>query len=260
MDNSTFPNERSKSSIGTTSPPKSRKDSGKPDPAIQAGNGITPDLERARTRIRLERGGPRGNGARGETPGGESRPGDPWIVGGLQQAGNAAVRALVSLPFGVVTLADRYGPATGEPQGYRAIVEEVYESLAPLRAEAGLAAANAGGRLQMLGTSGTVTTLAGVHMGLARYDRSQVDGCFLDFPTIERITADILAMSLAGRASHPCIGRDRADLVAAGCAILEAICRAWPVGRLRVADRGVREGILFGLMRRQSLPAVAAGA
>ncbi len=186
---------------------------------------------------------------------GDELPSSDWTLGAVgPNPDNATLRALVSLPFGVVTLAERYGPATGETAGYRAIVEEVYAALAPLRAEAELAAANAAGRLQMLGTSGTVTTLAGVHLGLLRYDRAQVDGSFLDFATIERVTADILAMSLDGRASHPCIGRDRADLVAAGCAILEAICRAWPVGRLRVADRGVREGILLSLMRRASEP------
>jgi exopolyphosphatase/guanosine-5'-triphosphate,3'-diphosphate pyrophosphatase len=100
----------------------------------------------------------------------------------------------------------------------------------------------------MLGTSGTVTTLAGVHLGLNRYDRSVVDGCYLDFPTISAISRSLAAMDCLARANSPCIGPDRADLVVAGCAILEAICSQWPVGRLRVADRGVREGILFSLL------------
>jgi exopolyphosphatase/guanosine-5'-triphosphate,3'-diphosphate pyrophosphatase len=100
----------------------------------------------------------------------------------------------------------------------------------------------------MLGTSGTVTTLAGVHLGLPRYDRSVVDGSYLEFDAIQAISRGLAAMDCAGRATSPCIGPERADLVVAGCAILEAICTAWPVGRLRVADRGVREGILFGLL------------
>ena len=87
-----------------------------------------------------------------------------------------------------------------------------------------------------------------------------VDGSFLDFSSAYRVSRKLLSMGFAERATHPCIGRDRADLVVAGCAVLEAICHMWPVGRLRIADRGVREGILFELMaghplaRRAALP------
>jgi exopolyphosphatase/guanosine-5'-triphosphate,3'-diphosphate pyrophosphatase len=100
----------------------------------------------------------------------------------------------------------------------------------------------------MLGTSGTVTTLAGIRLGLPRYDRGQVDGSYLDFADVERISNDIARRDVAGRAQIPCIGMERADLVLSGCAILSAICKLWTVGRLRVADRGVREGILMSLM------------
>ncbi len=180
-----------------------------------------------------------------------------WLELGVERGGGvpgAQVRALASLPFGVVTLADRYGHATGEPAGFAEVVEEVYAALAPFRAETQLDARVVAGAVQMLGTSGTVTTLTGVHLELPRYDRSQVDGAMLEFCTIEGVTERILGMTLEGRAQHPCIGQQRADLVAAGCAILKAICRSWPVGRLRVADRGVREGILYTLMRRASEP------
>jgi exopolyphosphatase/guanosine-5'-triphosphate,3'-diphosphate pyrophosphatase len=85
-------------------------------------------------------------------------------------------------------------------------------------------------------------------MNLARYDRGLVDGAFLDFDEILKISDQLRGMNCAERAAHPCIGTDRADLVVAGCAILEAMCRRWPVGRLRVADRGLREGILLDLM------------
>ena len=101
----------------------------------------------------------------------------------------------------------------------------------------------------MLGTSGTVTTLAGVHLGLPRYNRALIDGCYLEFPAIRAVSQQLAAMTCEERTANPCIGPDRADLVVAGCAILEAICGLWPVGRLRVADRGVREGILAGLMQ-----------
>jgi exopolyphosphatase/guanosine-5'-triphosphate,3'-diphosphate pyrophosphatase len=93
-----------------------------------------------------------------------------------------------------------------------------------------------------------VTTLAGVHIGLPRYDRNVVDGSFLGFDAIRSVSRALAAMNFEERMKNPCVGRERADLVVSGCAILEAICNLWPVGRLRVADRGVREGILLGLM------------
>lgn len=182
--------------------------------------------------------------------GGNPSPGAP--VPGVPVPGlfGARLRALVSLPFGVVTLAERYGARADSPGGFAHLVAELEEALRAFRAAAPLESLLAAGQLQMLGTSGTVTTLAGIHLGLPRYDRAQVDGAYLDFGTIEAVTDSILTMSLSRRAAHPCIGRERADLVAVGCAILTAICRSWPVGRLRVADRGLREGILFELMRR----------
>ena len=100
----------------------------------------------------------------------------------------------------------------------------------------------------MLGTSGTVTTLAGIHLDLARYDRSRVDGLWMRFDDAASITQRLLGMDFEQRATHPCIGRERADLVLAGCAILEGICETWPVGRLRVGDRGLREGMLLSMI------------
>ena len=105
------------------------------------------------------------------------------------------------------------------------------------------------GRVQMLGSSGTVTTLAGIHLALPRYTRALVDGSSLTFEQIAAVSAHLAGLDLAGRAASPCVGRERADLVLSGCAILDAICETWPVGRLRVADRGVREGILFDLIQ-----------
>jgi len=155
-----------------------------------------------------------------------------------------------SVPVGVVGLAERYGHGHGRvpPEAFEAMTEEMRGLLHPFEERHGLAASAREGQVQMLGTSGTVTTLCGVHLELPRYDRSRVDGGYLDFPTIERLSQRLAAMSLEERAAIPSIGRERADLVVAGCAILAAICRLWPVGRLRIADRGVREGILFGLL------------
>src|SRR5262249_18117867 len=101
--------------------------------------------------------------------------------------------------------------------------------------------------VQMLGSSGTVTTLAAIHLELPRYNRTAVDGSTLSFAEVETVSRRLLGMGYAARVAHPCIGAERADLVLAGCAILQAICMLWPVGRVRVADRGLREGILQGL-------------
>ena len=132
------------------------------------------------------------------------------------------------------------------------MVGEVADRLGGFEARHGIAAEAAAGAVQLLGTSGTVTTLAGMHLALPRYRRDRVDGVFLDVARTLALGRELAGMSFEERAAQPCIGRERADLVVAGCAILEAICRAWPVARLRVADRGVREGILFGLMTQRS--------
>src|SRR5690606_25715924 len=102
--------------------------------------------------------------------------------------------------------------------------------------------------VQLVGTSGTITTLAAVHLNLRRYDRRKIDGLVLDRDAIRRVSERLRGMTNAARAAHPCIGSGRADLVVAGCAILEAVLRTWPATVLRVADRGLREGILHGLM------------
>jgi exopolyphosphatase/guanosine-5'-triphosphate,3'-diphosphate pyrophosphatase len=159
------------------------------------------------------------------------------------------VRDYVSVPHGVVTLADRYGGHVVTEALYDAMVEETQAALAPFAQDRDTEALIAANRIQLLGSSGTVTTLAGVHLDLPRYDRARVDGTTLTFDEIERASRRLAALSWDQRAAHPCIGCDRADLVLAGCAILEAICRLWPVGCLVVADRGIREGILLGLFQ-----------
>jgi exopolyphosphatase/guanosine-5'-triphosphate,3'-diphosphate pyrophosphatase len=107
--------------------------------------------------------------------------------------------------------------------------------------------------VHMLGTSGTVTTIAGVHLALRRYERRRVDGCWMSDEQVTGVIERLLAMSYEERAANPCIGNERADLVLAGCAILEAIRRAFPCPRLRVADRGLREGMLVKMMRQDGI-------
>ncbi|MCC6472021.1 MAG: Ppx/GppA family phosphatase [Alphaproteobacteria bacterium] len=170
-----------------------------------------------------------------------------WLKLGAQ--GALELIDWVSLPYGVVGLAERQGDLASLVAWYEETATEVAALLAPFEARHGIARKIAEGAVQMLGSSGTVTTLAGVHFGLPRYDRNYVDGSYLCFVDIERVSQNLAAMSGDRRAAEPCIGRERADLVVGGCAILAAICRTWPVGSLRVADRGVREGILVGLMR-----------
>jgi exopolyphosphatase/guanosine-5'-triphosphate,3'-diphosphate pyrophosphatase len=154
----------------------------------------------------------------------------------------------LSLACGVVHFAERFGGDTIPAEGYEAMIEEVRALLVGFDARHGIRAFVDAGRAQMLGTSGTVTTLAGIRQNLPRYDRAMVDGSWLELVDVLRISRELAGLDWAGRAAQPCVGPERADLVVAGCAILEAICRLWPVPRLRVADRGLREGIILGLM------------
>jgi exopolyphosphatase / guanosine-5'-triphosphate,3'-diphosphate pyrophosphatase len=155
------------------------------------------------------------------------------------------IDAWVSLPLGVVTLAERHGGVDVSPAVFETMVREVSDYIAPF------AASQSGdlSGMHMLGTSGTVTTIAGVHLDLPRYDRRRVDGCWLSETEITAVVERLLHMGYQDRVANPCIGAERADLVLAGCAILEAIRRAFPCPRLRVADRGLREGMLVDLMR-----------
>ncbi len=177
-----------------------------------------------------------------------------WLAG---DGGAQEIVDWVSLPFGVVSLTERFGQGPFEPALWRRIVEELKDHLVPFCDAHGISEHVAQSDVQMLGSSGTVTTLAGLTMKLVRYDRSRVDGSFLNFRDVHSLAAELSAMTAEDRAAHPCIGTERADMMAAGCSILEAICRRWPVGRLRVADRGVREGILVDLMGRKGVPGAA---
>lgn len=189
----------------------------------------------------------------------ESAEGAP-PAGGLQDPGSGlrpaglSLYAWLSVPIGVITLMEKHGGGEIGPDAYRAMEAEMAAAVADFAARHDIARAVAPGRVQMLGTSGTVTTLAGVHKNLPRYDRAAVDGSYLEMTTVRAISARIAGMSYAERAAHPCIGPERADLVVAGCAILAALCRLWPAERLRVADRGLREGMLYAMIHGISAP------
>jgi exopolyphosphatase/guanosine-5'-triphosphate,3'-diphosphate pyrophosphatase len=167
-----------------------------------------------------------------------------------RQAGIAGmgtrIRSWASLPLGVVSLAERFGGRDVSPEVFEAMLAEV-----AFRLEDFARITKRETRCEwfhLLGTSGTVTTIAGVHLGLARYDRRRVDGLWMAHTDVDAAIRRLRQMSYAERAANPCIGPDRADLVLAGCAIFEAIRRLFPSPWVRIADRGLREGILTELM------------
>ena len=159
-----------------------------------------------------------------------------------------AIVAWESLPVGVVTLAERFDGRNVTRESFEAMSNAVADLIKPFEGLHKFRERLAGRSVHFLGTSGTVTTIAGVLLGLPRYDRKRVDGIWLDIGDIEATTERLAALSYDERVLQPCIGRERADLVLAGCAILDAVLRMWPAERLRVADRGLREGILMRLM------------
>jgi exopolyphosphatase/guanosine-5'-triphosphate,3'-diphosphate pyrophosphatase len=173
-----------------------------------------------------------------------------WLDGpgdGISADPCKRIRAWDSLPVGVVTLAERHGGIDVTPELFEGMVEEVSDLLLDFALVA--AAAERAPGFHLLGTSGTVTTVAGIHLGLPRYDRRRVDGLWMRDCDISAVVERLVETSFDQRAANPCIGKERADLVLAGCAILEAIRRAFPSDRLRIADRGLREGILMNMMR-----------
>lgn len=160
-----------------------------------------------------------------------------------------------SAPWGVVSLTESEPHDSQDPEAritaYARMRERVAESFRPFAERLPRNRQN----IRLLGTSGTVTTLASLHLELLRYDRSAIDGLIVPAQSMRDISMRLSAMSVDERRALPCIGNERADLVVAGCAILECILDIWPAGRLGVADRGIREGILRGLMERDGIAA-----
>ncbi len=153
-----------------------------------------------------------------------------------------------SVSKGVVTLAEKYGGRDITPEIYQQMVQEIYDDFLIFEKKHGFAQRVHDGTLQLLGTSGTVTTLVGVYKKLPRYDRNRVDGTLINCDTAIGLCHKMASMTYAQGVANPCIGSQRADLVVAGCAIFEALAKLWPVAQLRVADRGLREGILYKLI------------
>jgi exopolyphosphatase/guanosine-5'-triphosphate,3'-diphosphate pyrophosphatase len=168
----------------------------------------------------------------------------------VNSKGKAEIDGFISLPFGVVTVAEAFKDREMDYMAYESVIDRTINILNEFEKKHNILEQIENEDVQMIGTSGTITTLGAIHLGLNRYVRSAVDGLTLSFDEIKNVQDMLKEMSMKGRERHPCIGPDRADLTLAGCAILEAICSFWPIGEITVADRGLREGVLLDLMQK----------
>ena len=181
-----------------------------------------------------------------------------WVKIDPEQPLNSHKRHLiqdwVSLPYGVMNMSEQFGGPAFTEMYFEEIVAKISSLLTPMERDNQIANRMWKEDVQMLSTSGTVTTLAAIHLDLPHYDRSKIDGIKLSISDIRGATQTLMRMSPAARAAHPCIGASRTDFILSGCAIFEAIARTFPIDKITIADRGVREGIIVSLMR-EVLPA-----
>jgi exopolyphosphatase/guanosine-5'-triphosphate,3'-diphosphate pyrophosphatase len=164
-----------------------------------------------------------------------------------RENGKALITHFASVPLGVMTLSESNGE-TGDAARYATMHADMRARFAAVRRDMERKGVFDEARHHLLGTSGTVTTLAGVVLKLPRYVRSKVDASWHDCADVVKLAEELIAMDRNGRGQIGCIGPERADLIVPGCAIFTAIHDVWPCTRLRVADRGLREGILRELM------------
>lgn len=158
------------------------------------------------------------------------------------------IREWLSVPYGVMSLSELMHDMHYADLYFEDSVAKITGYLKPLVERKGLLDHIADGASQCLSTSGTVTTLAAVHLNLPRYERSKVDGLTIEIDTLREAARSLLAMRPSERFMHPCIGVERSDFIIAGCVIFEAIARCFPFTHITIADRGVREGIILSLM------------
>ena len=176
-----------------------------------------------------------------------------WVRIDAEQPLNSHKRHLIqdwlSLPYGVMNMSEQFGGPAFTEMYFEEIVAKISSLLAPMERSNQIASRMWKEDVQMLSTSGTVTTLAAIHLDLPHYDRSKIDGIKLSISDIRGATQTLMRMSPSERAAHPCIGSSRTDFILSGCAIFEAIARTFPIDKITIADRGVREGIIVSLMR-----------
>jgi exopolyphosphatase / guanosine-5'-triphosphate,3'-diphosphate pyrophosphatase len=159
----------------------------------------------------------------------------------------------LSLPYGVMNISEQFGGAAYTEMYFEEIVEKICSLLRPMDEANQISPRIWRERVQMLSTSGTVTTLAAIHLDLPAYDRAKIDGLKLSISDIRAATKKLMAMKPSARAAHPCIGTARTEFILSGCAIFEAIVRTFPIDEITIADRGVREGIIVSLMREKQV-------
>jgi exopolyphosphatase / guanosine-5'-triphosphate,3'-diphosphate pyrophosphatase len=170
-----------------------------------------------------------------------------WVR--LDPNGRPELIGYASLPVGVVTLAERFGATGFAPDGFEAMVDDVAARLESFEAVHCISREIRAGGVQLLGTSGTVTTLAGVALALPRYRRPLIDGTVLTAQAADEALASLRALGREGLEAHPCVGPERVEFVLPGCAVFAALVRLWPAPRVIVADRGLREGMLLRMIR-----------
>jgi len=170
--------------------------------------------------------------------------------GGLLRAYRPPISAWTSLPVGVVTLSERVPERDDRAGWYEEMKQVVRDTIAANNADTRFRNIFRSGNGQMIGTSGTITSLSGIYQKLPYYQRDKVDGSWMPAEDAVKICREMSAMPYEERAKEPCIGEDRARLLVAGCAITDVLCEMWPSQQIRVADRGLREGILMGLMQK----------
>ena len=160
------------------------------------------------------------------------------------------ISAWASLPIGVVTLSERVPEIEDKTVWYNQLRDVVRETIKEQGCETRFTNLFQEGRGHIIGTSGTITSLAGIHLKLPYYQRAKVDGLWFRSADAVSVARDMGSRTFDDRAKEPCIGTDRANLLVAGCAITDVLCEMWPSKMIRVADRGLREGMLIGLMQK----------
>lgn len=161
------------------------------------------------------------------------------------------VRDWFSLPHGVMNLSEKFGGSAFAEVYFEEMVDYLVQHLALFDSRNQITRVAQDNQIQLLSTSGTVTTLAAIYLGLPRYERAKIDGITLGTDKLSQAIKGILDMRASERFHHPCIGSDRSDFIISGCAIFEAIRKLWPIRDITIADRGVREGIIMSLMAQQ---------
>jgi exopolyphosphatase/guanosine-5'-triphosphate,3'-diphosphate pyrophosphatase len=172
--------------------------------------------------------------------------------GGYASGGKPPMRGWFSMPLGVVTLSERFPEPEGDAERapwYGQMKSFVASRMRPPKGARRMKKLFNDGRAHLIGTSGTVTSVAGVHLNLDRYQRDRVDGLWMTTAEARAACDRLSSRDWEGRSKEGCIGTERADMVLAGCAIYEAIMDAWPSEKVRIGDRGLREGMLLNLMR-----------